>query len=364
MSSKKIIQLVLLILVGGGAIFWGTGWLKHRTSHVLEDDARITTDLIAVSSRVAGWVREIPVSQGQRINEKSVIALIDQRQAKLKLAELAARRAELDAQKITLQSQINLVVRQIDHRIKVQSHNVDSSASEVRAAEAQVRLKRSELKRLRPLERRKIASSKDLEKAEIELQNAKSHQVSAISQLEAAKARLLEIEADRGQVAVLQRKSDEIDAKRLTLQTLIDRQYLDIEDRKVKSPINGVVDKVFIDQGEYVRQGQRIALIHNPKNVWVETNVRETELRHVIVDAPVNIIVDAYPNEPFLGKVLRVGSSATSQFALLPNPNPSGNFTKISQRVPVKISIDAVEGKPLRPGMMVEVEIVIPEPKR
>ena len=93
--------------------------------------------------------------------------------------------------------------------------------------------------------------------------------------LEATKARLLEIEADRGQVAVLQRKSDEIDAKRLTLQTLIDRQYLDIEDRKVKSPINGVVDKVFIDQGEYVRQGQRIALIHNPKNVWVETNVRK-----------------------------------------------------------------------------------------
>ena len=69
MSSKKIIQLVLLILVSGGASFLGTGRLKHRTSHVLEDDARITTDLIAVSSRVAGWVKEIPVSQGQRIDE-------------------------------------------------------------------------------------------------------------------------------------------------------------------------------------------------------------------------------------------------------------------------------------------------------
>ena len=363
MIARKTIQLVLLVLVGGGAIFWGTGWLKHRTSHVLEDDARITTDLIAVSSRVAGWVKEIPVSQGQRISVKSMIALIDQRQAKLKLAELEARRAELDAQKITLQSQINLVVRQIDHRTKVQSHNVDSSASEARDRDSGPP-KRSELKRLRPLERRKIASSKDLERPRLNFKCAKSHQVSAISQLEATKARLLEIEADRGQVAVLQRKSDEIDAKRLTLQTLIDRQYLDIEDRKVKSPINGVVDKVFIDQGEFVRQGQRIALIHDPKNVWVETNVRETELRHVIVGAPVNITVDAYPNEPFLGKVLRVGSSATSQFALLPNPNPSGNFTKISQRVPVKISIDAVKGKPLRPGMMVEVEIVIPEPKR
>ena len=338
--------------------------MKHRTSHVLEDDARITTDLIAVASRVAGWVTEVPISQGQLIQEKSMIALIDQRQSKLKLAELEAQRAELDTQKITLQSQIKLIVSQIDHRIKVQSHKVDASASEVRATKAQVRLKRSELKRLRPLARRKIASSQALEKAEIELQNANSHQASAVSKLQANKARLLEIESDRGQVAVLQGKGAEIDAKRLTLRTLIERQYLDIEDRKVKSPINGVVDKVFIDQGEYVRQGQRIALIHNPKNIWVETNVRETELRHVIVDAPVNIAVDAYPDQPFSGKVLRVGSSATSQFALLPNPNPSGNFTKISQRVPVKISIDAVEGKPLRPGMMVEVEIVIPEPER
>ena len=364
MSNRRIIQLILLILIGGGALFWGTGWFKHRASHVLEDDARITTDLIAVSSQVAGWVTEVPVSQGQLIQEKSMIALIDQRQARLRMAELEARRSELDAQKITLQSQINLIVRQIDQRIKVQSHKVDASAAEVRATKTQVRLKQSELNRLRPLARRKIASPQALEKAEIELQNAESHQVSAVSQLEANKARLIEIGVDRGQVAILQRKSDEIDAKRLTLGTLIDRQYLDIEDRRVKSPINGVVDKVFIDQGEYVRQGQRIALIHDPKNIWVETNVRETELRHVIVDAPVGIAVDAYPDQPFSGRVLRVGSSATSQFALLPNPNPSGNFTKISQRVPVKISIEAVEGKPLRPGMMVEVEIVIQERER
>ncbi|MDG2034196.1 MAG: HlyD family secretion protein [Rhodospirillales bacterium] len=364
MSGKRIIQLVLLVLIGGGGLFWGVVWLKHRASHVLEDDARITTNLIAVSSRVAGWVTEVPVSQGQLLQKQSLIARIDQREAKLRLAELEARRAELDAQKVTLQSQMNLIVRQIDQRIKVQSHKVDASASEVRATASQVRLKRSELKRLRPLARRKIASPQALEKAEIELQNAESRQVSAVSQLEANKARLLEIGTDRGQVAVLQRKSDEIDAKRRTLSTQVDQQTLHIQDREVKSPINGVVDKVFIDPGEFVRQGQRIALIHDPEQVWVETNVRETELRHVTVNASVNIVVDAYPDRPFTGKVVRVGSSATSQFSLLPNPNPSGNFTKISQRVPVKISIEAIKGKPLRPGMMVEVEIVIPEPER
>ncbi len=364
MSGKKITQVVLFVLIGSGALFWGTEWLKHRGNHVLENDARITADLIAISSRVAGWVTKIPVSQGQFIQEESLIVRIDQREAKLRLSELEARRAELDAEKITLQSQMDLISRQIDGRIKVQSHKVDASASEVRATETLVRLKRSELKRLRPLARRKIASSQALEKAEIELQSAESRLVAAGAQLEANKARLLEIGTDRGQVAVLNSKSEEIDAKRHTLKTQIDQQSLRIKDRDIKSPINGVVDKVFIDQGEFVRQGQRIALIHDPESIWVETNVRETELRHITIDAPVNIVVDAYPDRPFTGKVMRVGSSATSQFALLPNPNPSGNFTKISQRIPVKISIERVAGTILRPGMMVEVEIVIPKAGR
>jgi len=362
MNRKRLIQLLVLVVIGGGALIWGVDWFQHRSEHVLEDDARITTDLIAISSRVAGWVTDVPVSQGDSLTTHSLIARIDQREAKLRLAELEAKFAELDAEKATLKSQMDLTAKQIDQRFKVQTHQVDASAADVRAADAQAKLKRSELNRIQPLARQKIASSQALEKAEIELQNARSRQATAAAQLAASKARLLEISADRGRIAVLQRQQDGIDAKRRTLAAQIEQQKLHIQDREIKSPINGIVDKVFIDQGEFVRQGQRIALIHNPDNVWVETNVRETELRHVRVNAPVTISVDAYPDTSFTGKVERVGSAATSQFALLPNPNPSGNFTKISQRVPVKISIEPVDGKPLRPGMMVEVDIVIPKP--
>ncbi len=362
MNRKRIIQLLLLVTFGGGALYWGVGWFQHRSGHVLEDDARITTDLIAISSRVAGWVTEVPVSQGDRLSTQSFIARIDQREARLKLSELEAKFAELDAEKATLRSQMDLIKKQIDQRFKVQTHQVDASAAEVRAADAQARLRRSELNRIRPLARQKIASPQALEKAEIELQNARSRQATAAAQLQASKARLLEISADRGRIAVLQRQRDGIDTKRRTLSAQIEQQKLQIQDREIKSPINGIVDKVFIDQGEFVRQGQRIALIHNPDNVWVETNVRETELRHVTMNAPVTIYVDAYPDTTFYGNVEGVGSSTTSQYALLPNPNPSGNFTKISQRVPVKISIEPLAGKPLRPGMMVEVDIVIPKP--
>ena len=96
-------------------------------------------------------------------------------------------------------------------------------------------------------------------------------------------------------------------------------------------------------------------MLHDPNDVWVEANVKETEISRVHVGARVTVSVDAYSGV-LHGRVLRVGTAATNQFALLPSPNPSGNFTKITQRVPVRIAIDKPE-HPLQPGLMVEVSI-------
>ena len=100
-------------------------------------------------------------------------------------------------------------------------------------------------------------------------------------------------------------------------------------------------------------------MIHDPRKVWVIANVKETEIRHVKLGAHVDVTVDAYPGEKFDGKVSRIGNAATSQFALLPNPNPSGNFTKITQRIEVKVDVEQRDNM-LRPGMMVELAIDIP----
>jgi len=98
-------------------------------------------------------------------------------------------------------------------------------------------------------------------------------------------------------------------------------------------------------------------LLHDPKSVWIEVLLKETKLTDVRVGQPVEISVDAYPGRRFAGTVERVGNVATNQFALLPNPNPSGNFTKIAQRVPVRVKVDQPDDNSLRPGMMVEVDI-------
>jgi len=167
-----------------------------------------------------------------------------------------------------------------------------------------------------------------------------------VREAEAERARL---EVLAGQLAVLETREAELAAR-------LQRQRLDLEDRVVKSPLEGVVDRKFVEAGEYVSPGQRLMLLHDPSKVWVEANIKETALRRLALGQAVRVRVDAYPDETFEGRIERIGHAATSTFALLPSPNPSGNFTKITQRVPVRIAVAQREGR-LRPGMMVEIKI-------
>ena len=149
---------------------------------------------------------------------------------------------------------------------------------------------------------------------------------------------------------------DALEFQASNLEAQLAQQVVDVEDRTIRSPVPAVIDRTFTLPGEYVASGQRILMLHNAGEVWVEANIKETQVGQLKLGQNVLISVDAYPSERFIGKVGRIGNATTARFALLPTPNPSGNFTKITQRVPVKI--DFVEmPKPLSPGMMVEVEI-------
>ncbi len=101
--------------------------------------------------------------------------------------------------------------------------------------------------------------------------------------------------------------------------------------------------------------------MHDPRKIWIEANIKETQIRELKAGQNVEVSVDAYPEMEFRGRVLTVGNATTSEFALLPSPNPSGNFTKITQRVAVRIAIEQKDGL-LRPGMMVEINIDIRNP--
>ena len=175
-----------------------------------------------------------------------------------------------------------------------------------------------------------------------------------------ANAALREADAGRQEILVLASELEMLVQQERQIEAQREQQALTLRDHDLRSSINGVVDRTFAEEGEYVLPGQRLLMLHDPEDVWIDTNVRETQIRHLSVGDSAKVSVDAYPGEAFEGRIVRIGNAATSEFALLPSTNPSGNFTKITQRIPVRIAVEQ-RGDMLRPGMMVEVDIDVRE---
>jgi len=135
-----------------------------------------------------------------------------------------------------------------------------------------------------------------------------------------------------------------------------------LENTKLYSTINGVVAKRWILEGDIIQPGQPIFTIYDMKNIWVTAELEETKIHDIQLNDEVEINVDAYPDQKFSGKVYQIGTSTSAQFSLIPPSNASGNFTKVTQRIPVKISIKPENANDLikfglLPGMSVEVKI-------
>lgn len=356
---RQVLRNSIVIGIALALLAWAGNWAFGQWSRVTETDARITTDQIAVSSRVSGWVTELPVIEGDRIAIGDLLIAVDARDAKLKLDELDARLLAIGSQRAQISAETAMVDAQTRSRKEAAASRVTAARAAVKASDEQRKLARTDFERIKSLTGTRVVSQQRLDQARTELSRTDERYQIAVANLAAAQADAREADADRQQIQVNESLLDNLRFQESQIASERDRQVLDIEDRTIRSPLNGVASRTFIDKGEFVRPGQRLMLIHDPNNVWVEANIKETELRHLEPGMPVKLHVDAYPDREFTGKVERIGQAATSEFALLPNPNPSGNFTKVTQRLPIRISVEQDEAI-LRPGMLVVVEIDIP----
>jgi membrane fusion protein, multidrug efflux system len=350
------LNLIVLVVALAAALAFGYYEFRQRLLFVHEEDARIRADMVTVASRVAGWVTRVAAQEGQAVAAGTVLLEVDRRDAALVLEELEAQRAAVAADRARLVAEERLVRSQTESHL--QSVRAELEAAKVAASslEPQRSLAKSEAMRSQQLFEKKMASQSQRDLAETQLQRVEREYRIAAANLQAAEARVREAEAERARLAVLAGQRAVLEKRETEIAARLQRQRLDLEDRIIKSPLDGVVDRKFVEAGEYVSPGQRLMLLHDPSRLWIEANIKETELRRLAVGQLVHVAVDAYPDEVFEGRIERIGHSATSTFALLPSPNPSGNFTKITQRVPVRIAV-AQRGGRLRPGMMVEIKI-------
>jgi len=342
--------LAALIVLGAGG--W---WLYQQFTNVLVTDARVAADIVALSSQVPGWVTAVEVIEGDAARKDGVLVRIDDRASRLLVQELDAQIAGIARRREEIEARVALTDRQTTSRIAAKQAAVRAAEGALAAAAAQRDLARKDNDRAENLLPRGTITRAHLDQTRAALETAKQQALSAQADLENARAALAEAEAAREELTVLRAQLAGLGPQEQRLQAQRERAALDLNDRIIVMPFDGVVDRVFVDAGEYVTSGQRLLMVHDPEHVRVEANVKETDIRFFRPGKTVTITVDALPGRTFEGTVARVGQAATSEFALLPNPNPSGNFTKITQRLPVRIVV-AQDGGELKPGMMVELE--------
>ena len=306
-SQIRIAVFGLLLTVG---VVWGGMKLFRSFSYVETDNAQIEGDVYPVIPRVPGKVAEVRAKDNQAVAKGDTLIVLDP-------SDYQVRRDMAEAALMTAKA------------------SVSAAKAQITAAAATEKNLGADLRRSRNLQRQDVISQAELDAATAGATASSAQHSAAGDQYEAALAQVKLREAELRN-AMLQQSWTAITA-----------------------PAAGRVSKKSVEPGQYVAPGQQLIAIVGSSDLWVVANFKETQLEHLRPGQPVTISVDAYPGKEFRGHVESISSGTGAKFTLLPPDNASGNFVKVSQRVPVKIVFDRRPEAALAAGMNVIVEVKV-----
>jgi membrane fusion protein (multidrug efflux system) len=241
-------------------------------------------------------------------------------------------------------------------RVGANEAGLSAARADAAAARAVLRTAEANFARTQTLKGQGLTTQSAFDQSAMRLEEARQAASRTNAAVMQGKAGVGEAVADSGETQVIERNIEVLSLKAHALRQQIALQRVALSQHVIISPINGVIDEVFADTGEHVIAGARIALMHDPSDQWIEANIKETEISRVSVGAEVEVKLDASPGQPCRGRIERIGSAAAAEFALIPNANPAGVFTKITQRVPVRVALEGACAQ-LRPGAMANLRI-------
>jgi membrane fusion protein (multidrug efflux system) len=349
-------RLVIALVLAAIAVTVIANWLVHRSNHVTTADARVAADMIAISAEVSGTVTASHVSVGDRVSKGDLLYELDDREPRLQLESQIALRDGLLIQIEQTRTRMGLVDSKSGTQVDASQAGEMSARAAVSAAESDLATKQREFDRIATLLERGRVTQDVWDNSNNALETAKQNLRAAEAAVAAAVANSRQAVLSVKDTSLIAQDLQILEAAVRQANAEIERQEVVLEKHRIHSPIDGVVDELFFDIGERSLQGFRVALIHNPDQVWVSANIKETEIRKVRPGARVEIHVDSAPNDTVTGRVAVVRDLTVAEMALMPNPNASGVFTKITQRIPIRIELDDTSVA-LRPGSMVRVTI-------
>jgi membrane fusion protein, multidrug efflux system len=362
-----IVPTVVLILAAALlfaiTVNWNnwTGGAARQTT----DDAYLHADLTPLSTKVSAVVAKVNVSDYQHVKAGDLLVQLKDDDFRAQVAQGEAGVAAAQAAIEDNRRQEQLQQAKIDRALAA----VEETKTEIPAAQAHIDAAQADLDHTLPERRRQEAliagnatTQQKVEQAVASEEASRAQLASAQAGLQQSKAALVSsdaaVEAERRGLAVLRSQEAQLLADLAAKKAALDAARSNLDYTRISAPADGVVGERKVLPGQMVNPGtQVISLVED--DVWVQANYRETQLRHVSVGDAAEITVDAFPGIVLRGKVSSLSPASGSQFSLLPPDNATGNFTKVTQRIPVKITLDPdsrVAGK-LRPGMSVVATI-------
>jgi membrane fusion protein (multidrug efflux system) len=336
-KRKKV--LIGIAAVAGIAVVWfGGDWFLNGRFNISTDNAQLRSDIARVTPKIEGYVANILVAENQQVKQGDLLIELVDDEFVLRLAHAKANLAQAEAD-----------AAQAHARISVQRDTLAESRAAREAADATADLSASDAKRLADL-----AAKGWYPKAKLDQIEAAKRTANA--QLNEADA---SITAQRSQLTSTQAAAASADAKVEAAKAEVAGAELELGRTKIRAPINGTITKKDVIVGQILSPGRVALSIVSSDDVWVLANYKETQINQMRVGQCVNVHVDAYPDKHFKGHVQSLSPSTGSTFSLVPQDTATGNFTKIVQRVPVKIVLDneAKASGLLRAGLQVTATV-------
>jgi membrane fusion protein, multidrug efflux system len=336
-----LFRLGILIVAGAIVVLFATQWDRWVGDAVRQgtDDAYVRGDVTPLSAQVDGYVRHVPVSDFQQVKKGDLLVEIDDDDYRARVAQAEA--ALLGAQ---------AAVENIKSRKAEQKAQVAEAENAIAATNADVVRTREEAQRQRALLATTFGTQQRVEQADADARRF----AATLARNQDA------LQAQQRQLAVLDTQELELRADYKAKAAELDLAKINLGYTRIVAPVAGEVSERGVRDGQYVHAGTQVISVVPLDNVWVIANYKETQLTHVAIGQAAEIRVDTFPGVVIKATVDSIAPASGSQFSLLPPDNATGNFTKVVQRIPVKLRIardNPLAGR-LRPGMSVEATIL------
>ncbi|RWO32247.1 MAG: HlyD family secretion protein [Mesorhizobium sp.] len=336
-ARSFLLPIIALGLLGAGAWYGYDYWTDGRFM-ISTDDAYVQADMAFISPKISGYVDQVKVTENQQVKAGDPLLVVDNGDYKIAVAQAEAQIATLSKTLDRIDAQTEAARASLE---QAQAQKTADQAAAANAARVQ--------KRAAQLLKTHVGTQAQLDDAQTAVEQANAALVGADAQIAAAEANIGVLQAQRAETA----------STLASLQLARDKAARDLSFTVLRAPYDGVVGNRSVEQGDLISPGQKLAAIVPMDKLYIVANFKETQLARLVPGEKVRISVDAIDGQDFEGTVSSLAPASGAVFSLLPPENATGNFTKVVQRVPVRIDVpaDVLKTGKLRAGLSVVVAV-------